>query len=126
MGEKKSYRLGIDIGGTFTDLTLIEEQTQKIVGIKTPTVPLAPEQGVKNGLKVLKETYGLNPEEIRYFVHGMTIGLNTLLQRKGAKIALFVTEGFRDILTMQRMRLPVPYDFHSRLPKPLVPRNLVY
>ena len=82
MGEKKSYRLGIDIGGTFTDLTLIEEQTQKIVGIKTPTVPLAPEQGVKNGLKVLKETYGLNPEEIRYFVHGMTIGLNTLLQRK--------------------------------------------
>lgn len=56
----------------------------------------------------------------------MTIGLNTLLQRKGAGLALFVTEGFQDILSLQRLRLPIPYDFNSRLPEPLIPRKHVY
>lgn len=56
----------------------------------------------------------------------MTIGLNTLLQRKGADLALFVTEGFQDILSLQRLRLPIPYDFNSRLPEPLIPRKHVY
>lgn len=126
MEQEKIYRLGIDIGGTFTDLTVINERDHTTLGVKTPTVPLHPEQGVVNGLHILREKYGVDPSQIRYFVHGTTIGLNTLLQRKGAKLALFVTEGFRDILTMQRMRLPVPYDFHSRLPEPLIPRSLVY
>lgn len=126
MALEIKYRLGIDIGGTFTDFTLIDAEHGTATGIKTPTVPLHPENGIKNGLEILQREYALQPEKIDYFVHGMTIGLNTLLQRKGAKIALFVTEGFRDILTLQRLRLPVPYDFHSRLSEPLVPRNMVF
>jgi N-methylhydantoinase A len=118
-------RLGIDIGGTFTDLTVYEEESGATVSLKTPTVAGDPVQGIANGLLLLREK-GLTADQIHYFVHGTTIGLNTLLQRKGAKTALFVTEGFRDILHLQRLRLPVPYDFRSRLPEPLVPRSLVY
>jgi N-methylhydantoinase A len=124
--SSSKYRLGIDIGGTFTDLTLIEQCSGKVTGLKTPTIALNPEQGILNGLRLLEKEKGVRPEEIDYFVHGMTIGLNTLLQRKGSKIALFVTDGFRDILMIQRLRLPIPYDFHSRLPEPLIPRELVF
>lgn len=126
MKQPSRYRLGIDIGGTFTDFTLVDTENNETVGIKVPTVPAHPEQGVANGLRVLREERGLDLAQAQYFVHGMTIGLNTLLQRRGSKLALLVTEGFRDILALQRLRLPVPYDFTSRLPEPLIPRNLVF
>lgn len=120
-----SYRLGIDIGGTFTDLSLINEATGELTELKTPTVTDDPAQGIINGLNLLKKR-GVDLSNIQYLVHGMTIGLNTLLQRKGADLALFVTEGFQDILSLQRLRLPIPYDFNSRLPEPLIPRKHVY
>ncbi|WP_144526086.1 hydantoinase/oxoprolinase family protein [Bacillus pumilus] len=120
-----SYRLGIDIGGTFTDLSLMNEATGALIELKTPTVTDDPAQGIINGLKLLKDR-GVDLSKIQYLVHGMTIGLNTLLQRKGADLALFVTEGFQDILSLQRLRLPIPYDFNSRLPEPLIPRKHVY
>ncbi|MBU8655918.1 hydantoinase/oxoprolinase family protein [Bacillus pumilus] len=120
-----SYRLGIDIGGTFTDLSLMNEATGALTELKTPTVTDDPAQGIINGLKLLKDR-GVDLSKIQYLVHGMTIGLNTLLQRKGADLALFVTEGFQDILSLQRLRLPIPYDFNSRLPEPLIPRKHVY
>ncbi|WP_067934683.1 hydantoinase/oxoprolinase family protein [Alicyclobacillus kakegawensis] len=120
------YRLGIDIGGTFTDFTLLDQETGEIFSHKTPTVPHDPAKGVLNGLTYLVEQKEVQPSDITYFVHGTTIGLNTLLQRNGSKIALFVTEGFRDLLALQRLRLPVPYDFRSRLPEPLVPRKRVF
>ncbi|MFJ5965690.1 hydantoinase/oxoprolinase family protein [Bacillus sp. NPDC093026] len=120
-----SYRLGIDIGGTFTDLSLINEVTGELTELKTPTVTDDPAQGVINGLNLLKKR-GIDLSKIQYLVHGMTIGLNTLLQRKGANLALFVTEGFQDILSLQRLRLPIPYDFNSRLPQPLIPRKHVF
>ena len=123
--SKSKIRLGIDIGGTFTDLTVYEEQTGALLSLKTPTVADDPVQGIAEGLNLLKDK-GITVDQIQYFVHGTTIGLNTLLQRKGARIALFVTEGFRDILHLQRLRLPVPYDFRSRLPEPLIPRRHVY
>ncbi|QRF32697.1 hydantoinase/oxoprolinase family protein [Bacillus safensis] len=120
-----SYRLGIDIGGTFTDLSLINEATGELTELKTPTVTDDPAQGIINGLNLLKKR-GVDLSKIQYLVHGMTIGLNTLLQRKGADLALFVTEGFQDILSLQRLRLPIPYDFNSRLPEPMIPRKHVY
>ncbi|TYS30703.1 hydantoinase/oxoprolinase family protein [Bacillus pumilus] len=120
-----SYRLGIDIGGTFTDLSLMNEATGALTELKTPTVTDDPAQGIINGLNLLKDR-GVDLSNIKYLVHGMTIGLNTLLQRKGADLALFVTEGFQDILSLQRLRLPIPYDFNSRLPEPLIPRKHVY
>lgn len=121
----EKYRLGIDIGGTFTDLNLVNKNGEMVYTFKTPTTPIDPVQGVLNGLEILFN-WGIEPKDIEYLVHGTTIGLNTLLQRCGSHLALFVTEGFRDILTLQRLRLPVPYDFRSRLPVPLIPRERVF
>jgi N-methylhydantoinase A len=120
----RRYHLGIDIGGTFTDLSLLDRQTGQVTSLKTPTLPDDPARGVANGLALLTER-GVSPAEIDYFVHGTTIGVNTIIQRSGARIALFATEGFRDVLEMARLRLPTPWDFYGQRPQPLLPRELV-
>lgn len=124
--ENDRYRLGVDIGGTFTDFTLVDVQEGATTSLKVPTHPAAPEEGVGEGLRILADEYGVDLGQVEYFVHGMTIGLNTLLQRAGSRCALLVTEGFRDVLGLQRARLPIPYDFNSFLPKPLIERRFVY
>lgn len=123
--RKNKCRLGIDIGGTFTDVTLIDPETNEVTSLKTPTIPDNITEGVKNGLSLLTKS-GKSLSEIDFFVHGTTVGLNTLIHQTGEPVALFVTEGFRDILNLQRLRLPVPYDFQSRHPEPLIPRRHVF
>ncbi|MFN8591939.1 MAG: hydantoinase/oxoprolinase family protein [Thermomicrobiales bacterium] len=118
------YHLGIDIGGTFTDLSLRDCQTGQITGLKTPTVPGDPARGVANGLALLAER-GVSAAQIEYFVHGTTIGVNAIIQRTGAPVALLVTAGFRDVLEMARLRLPTPWDFYAQRPRPLIPREWV-
>ena len=125
MAELK-YRLGIDIGGTFTDFTLVDNHEGTSTGIKSPTNPEHIEEGIRAGIKILKSEYGLDPSQVSYFVHGMTIGLNTLLQRRGSKLAFFVTKGFKDMLNLQRLRPPVPFNINSRLPEPLIRRDMVF
>ena len=119
----KQLQLGIDIGGTFTDVAL-QHPTGAVHTFKTPTRPDDPALGVSAALTRLVD-YGVAPEDIGYFVHGTTIGLNSVLQRTGAKTALIVTRGFRDLLELARLRLPIPYSFYSRRPEPLVPRERV-
>lgn len=121
----KQYRLGIDIGGTFTDFSLYDTQACTTQEIKVRTDTTNPADGVIEGLKRYAAT-GVDLGQVDYLIHGMTIGLNTLLQRQGAQLGLLVTKGFRDILNIQRLRLPVPYDFASRLPTPLIPRANVF
>ena len=121
---EQRYHLGIDIGGTFTDLSLFDRHTGQLIDLKTPTVPADPTRGVVNGIGLLAER-GIRPSEIGYFVHGTTIGVNTIIQRSGARIALLITEGFRDVLEMARLRLPTPWDFYGQRPAPLLPRELV-
>jgi N-methylhydantoinase A len=119
-----SYHLGIDIGGTFTDLSLFDSETGHLLGLKTATIPADPARGVANGLELLAER-GVALDEIGYFVHGTTIGVNAIIQRRGARIALLVTAGFRDVLELARLRLPTPWDFNGHRPAPLLPRELV-
>jgi N-methylhydantoinase A len=118
-------QIGIDIGGTFTDFVVLHEGTGSIRGFKTPTVPAGPEAGIVHGLETLAGE-GVAGEEITYFVHGTTIATNTLVQRSGVPLALIVTEGFRDVLEIARIRLPNPFDFNSSRARPLVPRRLVF
>lgn len=126
VAEQTRYRIGVDIGGTFTDFSIYDLATGRLHSFKTPTVPLSPAQGVANGLRALADLISLNLHEVDYFVHGTTIGVNAILQRSGAPTALFVTRGFRDILELQRLRLPNPFDFYTKRPKALVPRRDVY
>ena len=118
------FRLGIDIGGTFTDLQVVDEVTGAVVALKTPSTP-APEDAVVAGLQALRERHGILPSEIGFFSHGTTIGVNTLLTRTGAKVGVLTTRGFRDVLELRRLRLPKANDFFVAKPVSLVPRRLV-
>lgn len=120
------YRLGIDIGGTFTDFSLLEEATGALTVFKTPSVPSKPEQAIFNGIRQLLDEHGINPAEITYFVHGTTLAVNTIIQRSGDRMALLVTKGFRDILNIGRHRIPDVFNFFTELPVPLLPRSQVF
>src|ERR1700733_14377021 len=115
----RRYRLGIDIGGTFTDLFMSDAESGESFGIKTPTTPQDLVRGVLNGLELVRER-GIDLGAIEYFAHGTTAGVNTVIQRNGARTALLVTEGFVDVLELGRLRLPEPWSFYSRRATPLV------
>lgn len=116
-------RLGVDIGGTFTDL-LLADDSGVILTLKTPSVPSAPEQAIMNGMDDLKKK-GIDLEDVNVFIHGTTLAVNTLIERKGCKTALLVTRGFRDMLEMRRLRLEDTIDIYSDKVLPLVPREYI-
>jgi N-methylhydantoinase A len=123
MTTAKRYRLGIDIGGTFTDLVLMDGDNGEMISFKTPSVPSDPAQAVLNGVAVLRDEHGIDPASISYFVHGTTLGLNTVIERSGARTGLLVTKGFRDILEIGRLRLSDPTNFFVEKIRPLVARQ---
>jgi N-methylhydantoinase A len=120
-----SYRLGIDIGGTFTDFCLLEEHSGRVLIAKVPSTPAHPSEAVVRGIAQFTDRHGIAAGSVNYFVHGTTIGVNTLLERKGARTGLLITQGFRDILSLGRSRLPDIFDLLVEKPQPLVPRRLV-
>lgn len=115
-------RIGVDIGGTFTDLVYFDERTGKTVEGKVPTVPSAPEEGVVNAITqhVPQEII----EEALFFLHGTTVGLNALLERRGSRIGLITTTGFRDVLEIRRGDRVEMYNLFWKQTEPLVPRRL--
>lgn len=119
-------RLGIDVGGTFTDLVLIDDDSQRIHLTKTLTTPENLAQGVLTGIEKIQKLAGFSQEELDYIVHGTTIGTNALIERNGAKVGLITTAGFRDVLEIARIERPDEglYDIFVDLPSPLVPRYL--
>jgi N-methylhydantoinase A len=118
-------RLGVDIGGTFTDLALLDETTGAILALKVPSTPERPSGSVFAGIEELQRRHGISPAAIRAFVHGTTLAVNTIIERKGARAALFITKGFRDVLNIGRHRIPDVFNFFSELPVPLIPRARV-
>src|SRR5215813_1705966 len=117
--------LGIDIGGTFTDFAIFDTQTAELLGLKVPSTPHEFAQAVRTGLTPLADEHGVDLREIGTVGHGTTIAVNTLIQRTGARLGLLVTEGFRDVLELQRLRLTNPFDLHGSRPLPLIPRARV-
>jgi len=115
-------RLGVDVGGTFTDLIYYDDETGEIRVAKEPTTPAAPEEGVLAAVAAAVPSEGL--AAARYFLHGTTVGLNSLLTRTGAVVGLLATRGFRDVLEMARGDRADPYNLFWRQPEPLVPRRL--
>ncbi len=121
-----SCRLGIDIGGTFTDAVMMEESTGQIRLVKMPSTPQDPSVGFMNVIeRALKESR-IPAAHISYSAHGTTVATNTIIEGKGARAALITTEGFRDIFDIARQIRPKLYDIFCEKPKPLVPRYLCY
>ncbi len=118
------YRLGIDIGGTFTDFVLLNEETGENRIGKNLTTPEDPSEGVITGLKSLIEEENIDPHQISTIVHGTTLVTNALIERKGSKTGLITTEGFRDALEIANQYRFDPYDVYLEKPEPLVPRHL--
>jgi len=112
------------VGGTFTDLVIINEQTGKIDITKVLSTPRNPATGVEKGIRKIVEKIGIQTNSISYFAHGTTVATNAVLEHKGAKTALITTKGFRDVLEIGRQRRPSLYRFDVDRAKPLVPRNL--
>jgi len=119
------YRLGIDIGGTFTDLHAMDEATGALYALKTPSTKGDPSDAVAHGIDELQKRFGIEPSEIAYFSHGTTLAVNTLLERNGARGGVLMTKGFTDTLELRRLRLSKANDFFVPKPVSLVPRRRV-
>ena len=117
------YRVGIDIGGTFTDLLLVGEDGAAVIG-KTLTTAGDPSLAVENALRPLLENGTMRAGERGTLLHGTTLVTNALIERKGAPTALLTTTGFRDAVEIGREHRYELYDLNLELPKPLVPRHL--
>jgi N-methylhydantoinase A len=119
--------IGIDVGGTFTDLVAIDE-TGRTIFAKSPSTPQDQSIGVMEGLEELAQRLDLSREQMlgktERIVHGTTVATNALLERKGAKVALLTTAGHRDVIEMREGLKGDRYDLRSPPPAPLVPRDL--
>jgi N-methylhydantoinase A len=121
-----AYRIGCDVGGTFTDLCLFEEETGKTFFVKTPTTTGHQATAVVEAARTALGMAGLAPAELAGFAHGTTVATNAILERRGARTALLITRGFRDVLAIGRQTRAHLYDQYARKPEPLVPREFIY
>ena len=118
------YKIGADVGGTFTDFVLFEEQSQTIKVHKVPTVPQNQADSIYIGTSELIHDNQILPSEIVYLAQGSTIAINAMLEGKTAKVGLITTQGFRDLLELRRQKRERLYDLFVEKPLPLVPRHL--
>lgn len=119
--SQTSHRLGVDIGGTFTDVVLEIEDTQ--YSSKVLTTYSAPEEAIIDGMKQVCSKAGINPSQINQIIHGTTLATNALIERRGARTALITTMGFRDVIEMRTESRFEQYDLNLNLPEPLLPRQ---
>ena len=123
MSYKVVKRVAADIGGTFTDIAAVTEDGELLTW-KLPSTPPNFADAVSTGIDALFRKHSIKLSEIDEVLHGCTVATNAILEQKGAKTALITTKGFRDVLEIQRVRVPKLYDPLYEKPSPLVPRNL--
>ena len=121
-----AWRIGADIGGTFIDFCALEIGSNRLESLKVLTTPDEPGRELMDGLTRLEREHGVDPAAIEAFVHGTTVGINTIIQRKGAKLGLVTTAGFEDVIELARLRLPEMYSLFCAGPDPLISRDLVF
>lgn len=116
--------LGSDIGGTFTDFVEVDETSGKVEVFKCLTTPADPSQAIEQGVRELTQRQGRTAKAIDVMVHGTTLVINAVIERKGAKTGLITTKGFRDVLEIGREKRFDAYDLQIEFPEPLVPRHM--
>src|SRR4051794_16465322 len=119
-----AYRLGVDVGGTFTDLFLVEDADHRQWRVKTPSTPSDPSQGVLTGVTRICEAAGIAPGDLGNVVHGTTVATNAVLESKGARVGLITTQGFGQILHLARSQTPGPLAGWIIMVKPDPPASL--
>ena len=116
--------VGVDVGGTFTDIAINFGDGENVKFYKLPSSPKSPENAIVLGLTEIFKSYNILPERIVRMSHGTTVGTNALIEKKSGKVALVTTKGFRDLLELGRQTRPTVYDMHKDHPTPIVDRAL--
>ncbi len=119
-----AYRLGVDVGGTFTDLLLVHDESGSMHRVKTPSTPADPSEGVLTGVKRIAEEADMQVGDIRNILHGTTVATNAVLESKGARVGLLTTRGFKQILHLARSQTPGPLAGWIIMIKPDPPASL--
>ena len=122
MSHDKNIRIGVDIGGTFTDFAMLKDG--RFHTTKTLTTHHAPEEAIMTGLAALMKQTGCKPGDIHSIIHGTTLATNAIIEKKGARVAMLTTEGFRDVLELGTESRFDQYDLKLVKPSPLVPRHM--
>jgi len=117
------YRLGFDVGGTFTDFTVLDEATGDVHFHKVPSTPTDPSVAIQQGVRELMEALGIDGAEIGFVGHGTTVATNMIIERRGSPTGLITTKGFRDVLEIGRQVRPALYDYTITPPPPLCTRD---
>ena len=123
MNGMQSYRIGVDVGGTFTDLVLLNEETGEVYETKVLTTSPNPAEGVLKAVQIALDAHNTGGQAVRAIFHGTTIATNSLIERRGAKTALITSKGCRDILEIGRQTRSSLFDWSIEKPTPLVPRK---
>lgn len=116
-------KVGVDVGGTFTDFFVVDEEAGRTIRYKRPSTPAQPQEAILQGLGELLKLHDLPFSAVGALFHGTTVGTNALIQRRIGKVALITSEGFRDLIEIGRQTRPKVYDIHQDSPAPLVTRD---
>lgn len=122
-GGERRLRIGVDVGGTFTDLAMVDEETGRILFHKVSSTPDDPSKAIETGVREILGLNGRSAAEVSFLGHGTTVATNMVIERRGARTAMVTTKGFRDVIEIARQIRPHLYDYDIQRPPPLVPRR---
>ncbi len=115
------YMIGVDVGGTFTDFSVFNLETGELFHYKDSSTPGDPSRAIVKGVKDVLEIKKAQARDVVYLAHGTTVGTNALIEKKGARVGLITTEGFKDLMEIGNQKRPSLYDLQAQKPVPLIP-----
>ncbi len=121
-----TIRIGVDVGGSFTDFAALDTTSGQVTTLKVFSRPDDPGAEIMLALDILRDRDGLHADAVTGFAHGTTVGINTVIQRNGEALALFTTRNFEDVLEVARLKIPQIHNLYSRRPAPLIRRECVF
>lgn len=119
-----SYMIGVDVGGTFTDFSVFNQETGELFNYKDSSTPADPSRAIVKGVQDVLAMKQAGPETVSYLAHGTTVGTNALIEKKGVRLGLITTKGFKDLMEIGTQRRPSLYNLQAQKPYPLVPPGL--
>lgn len=119
-----SYMIGVDVGGTFTDFSVFNQETGELFNYKDSSTPADPSRAIVKGVQDVLNIKEAKADEVSYLAHGTTVGTNALIEKKGCRLGLITTKGFKDLMEIGTQRRPSLYNLRAQKPYPLVPSGL--
>lgn len=122
--KKMGYMIGVDVGGTFTDFSIFDTAEKRLFHFKHSSTPEDPSRAIVNGILHILENEHINPEDVEYLAHGTTVATNALIEKKGARLGLITTKGFKDLIEIGNQKRPSLYDLLKDKPESIIPSGL--